>query len=121
MTDEDQIEKGRRLKEQIEPTAEETRTTPAIGPRGGRTSKNVWMRLVGMGLELAGITLMFTAFGYWIDDWRQADRPFVTALAMLVGFSLAMTRFIIVALKSGATNQVPPKRNEPAPFPTKSK
>jgi len=68
------------------------------------TEKNAngnWVRFAGMGIELAGTTLLFTAVGYWVDAWREAERPFVTAAAMLVGFSLAMTRFIFLAVKAG--------------------
>ncbi|TWU30963.1 AtpZ/AtpI family protein [Novipirellula artificiosorum] len=82
-------------------------------PPGQRfSSDTAWFRYAGMGLELAGTTLLLTALGYWIDAWRDAERPLATALGMLVGFSLGMTRFIIVALNSGVSQgATPPGRH----------
>ncbi|TWU37704.1 hypothetical protein Q31b_44930 [Novipirellula aureliae] len=83
-----------------ESNSERSDLSKSESPTEKKANRN-WVRFAGMGIELAGTTLLFTAVGYWIDDWRDADRPFVTAGAMLVGFSLAMTRFIIVAVKAG--------------------
>ncbi|WP_442507562.1 AtpZ/AtpI family protein [Novipirellula sp. SH528] len=57
----------------------------------------VWLRFVGLGMELAGITLLFAGVGYWIDAWRNHDQMYATALSTMVGFGLAMTRFIVKA------------------------
>ncbi|WP_372725416.1 AtpZ/AtpI family protein [Novipirellula sp.] len=57
----------------------------------------VWLRFVGLGMELAGITLLFAGIGYWIDAWRNHDQMYATALSTMLGFGLAMTRFVVKA------------------------
>ncbi len=59
-----------------------------------------WVRFTGIGFELAGITLLFLVLGYWIDAVWMPGKHFATAVGTLVGFSLAMTRFIIQVKKN---------------------
>lgn len=63
--------------------------------RPGSRSSRPWLRLIGLGMELAAFTLVFTAIGYWIDWSRQHDTPYATALLALIGFVLGMVRFIV--------------------------
>ncbi|GAA5510669.1 AtpZ/AtpI family protein [Novipirellula caenicola] len=71
----------------------------ASGPVAKNDAKGgaVWFRFAGLGMELAGITLLFAGVGYWIDAWRNHDQMYATALSTMVGFGLAMTRFIVKA------------------------
>ena len=66
-----------------------------------------WGRFVGAGLELAGFTLCFAGLGFGIDKWLGNKRLVGTALVTLVGFSLAMARFVVLA---SAASEKPAKR-----------
>ncbi|EMI21161.1 membrane protein [Rhodopirellula maiorica SM1] len=77
--------------------ADKTGVTPKPIAENDAKGGAVWFRFAGLGMELAGITLLFAGVGYWIDAWRNHDQMVVTALSTLVGFGLAMTRFIIKA------------------------
>jgi len=61
------------------------------------------MRFVGAGLELSGISLLFAAVGFGLDRWLGDDRLIATAIAVLVGFTLGMIRFVMMA--SGANTR----------------
>ncbi|TWU26657.1 hypothetical protein Pla52o_05100 [Novipirellula galeiformis] len=54
-----------------------------------------WIGFVGLGMELAGVTLLFAGIGYWIDSWRGHVVMYATALSTMVGFGFAMARFIV--------------------------
>ena len=66
--------------------------------RGGTASN--WVRLAGMGMELAGITLAGMAIGYAIDRVIGSAVGWGVAGGLLVGFTLAMVRFIIKATRA---------------------
>ncbi len=63
-------------------------------------SSQPWLRLAGLGMELAAFTLVMTGIGYWIDSHRQHEKPYYTAAGTLIGFVLGMIRFIIQAKNS---------------------
>lgn len=52
------------------------------------------LRFVGLGTELAGFTLVFAGIGHLLDNGLQTSKPYASALAALVGFTLGMVRFI---------------------------
>jgi len=56
------------------------------------------MRFLGAGLELSGITLGFAAVGFGLDRWLGNDRLLATGLVTLLGFSLGMVRFVVIAM-----------------------
>ena len=58
------------------------------------TPQAPWMRMAGLGMELASYTLGLAAIGYVVDSRRGHARPYATAAAALVGFSFGMFRFI---------------------------
>jgi len=57
-----------------------------------------WTRFVGAGFELAGITGVVGLVGYGIDRFCGNGTLVATAIAVLVGFSFAMFRFITLAV-----------------------
>lgn len=59
-------------------------------------------RFVGAGFELAGTALLFGLMGYAIDRFLGNGKQIATAFATLVGFSLGLTRFVILASKENA-------------------
>ena len=67
-------------------------------PRDG--SSQPWLRLAGLGMELATFTLVCTGFGYWVDSYRQHATPYGSAAGALIGFALGMIRFVIQARKT---------------------
>jgi len=58
-----------------------------------------WLRFVGAGFELAGITLLFVLIGVGFDKWYGNARHLGTALGSMFGFSLGMVRFIVIAMQ----------------------
>jgi thiol:disulfide interchange protein len=62
--------------------------------QGGPSNNAAWMKVAGLGIELAGTTLGMTAIGIGIDWTLQSPRPIATAIAALVGFAFGMFRFI---------------------------
>jgi F0F1-type ATP synthase assembly protein I len=62
-------------------------------------SSRPWLRFVGLGLELATFTLLFTGIGYWVDSGRQHETPYATAAGALIGFVLGMIRFVFQVRK----------------------
>jgi len=56
-------------------------------------------RFAGAGIELAGLSAMFAFAGYGIDRWMGNDRLIATGILALIGFALALTRFIVIASK----------------------
>lgn len=58
-----------------------------------------WLRFVGAGLELAAITLLFVSIGIGFDKWHGNARHLGTALGSMLGFSLGMVRFIVIAMQ----------------------
>ncbi len=71
-----------------------------VGNRGsaGLKAKTV-VRFLGAGLELAGISGLFAVGGWAIDRWQDSGRT-ATALGLLIGFSLGMFRFVLMALRA---------------------
>jgi len=67
---------------------------------GGQADRT-WMKLAGLGMELAATTLGTMAIGYLIDRYRAAGDNYVTAAAALVGFAFGMFRFIQKARQAG--------------------
>lgn len=59
------------------------------------------MRLAGLGMELAAMTLGTMAIGYAIDRYRAAGDSYATAAAALIGFAAGMLRFIQRARQAG--------------------
>ena len=55
--------------------------------------------VAGMGLELAGTTVVMAGFGHLVDRQLGASSSFGFALGGLVGFGLGMLRFILKALR----------------------
>jgi F0F1-type ATP synthase assembly protein I len=53
------------------------------------------MRLLGLGTELAGFTLIFLGAGYFVDSVRAHQTPYATAFGTMIGFTLGMIRFIL--------------------------
>ena len=64
----------------------------------GRPPKAPWMRMAGLGIELASCTLGLAAFGYYVDSRRGHTKPYATAAGALVGFVFGMFRFIQKAM-----------------------
>ena len=58
-----------------------------------------WLRFVGAGFELAAITLLFVSIGIGFDKWHGNARHLGTALGSMLGFSLGMVRFIVIAMQ----------------------
>lgn len=79
-----------------DPTRHEDSGHPprANSDQDGRAARQLALRNVGLGMELAAFTLVFTGVGYWIDSSGDHEKPLATALATLVGFTLGMIRFI---------------------------
>ncbi len=80
------------------------------------------MELSGSGLQLAGSTLAVAMLGYALDHYLQTKRPIATGLGAVIGFSLGLFRFIVIASrmshedrpKETATSRNPkPKEAEP--------
>ena len=60
----------------------------------GNVSTRPWMRLAGLGIELASFTLGLAAIGYLVDTRRGHATPYATAFGALIGFGYGMFRFI---------------------------
>ena len=56
------------------------------------------MKFTGLGIELAGITLFFLAIGLAFDSYMENEHGIATALSTVMGFTLAMIRFLVKAL-----------------------
>ncbi|MFK8110978.1 MAG: AtpZ/AtpI family protein [Rubripirellula sp.] len=67
----------------------------------GETPKNdkPWMKMAGMGMELAGSTLGLAAVGYFVDQYRGESKGYGIAIGCLVGFGFGMFRFIQKAMQ----------------------
>lgn len=72
-----------------------------------------WLRFVGAGFELAGITLLFVLIGVGFDKWHGNARHLGTALGSMLGFSLGMVRFIVIAMQVNRA-KTPPMRDASA-------
>lgn len=57
-------------------------------------SRSPVFRLVGLGTELAGFTVVMLGIGYAIDSAFGHATRFATAAGALLGFTLGMVRFI---------------------------
>lgn len=53
----------------------------------------------GMGFELAGTTVCLAGLGHLADRYLGGDRSVGFAIGGLIGFGLAMLRFILKALR----------------------
>ena len=58
-----------------------------------------WMTLLGLGMELAGSTLVLAGVGHLVDRYRGKPDGFGVAIGAFLGFGLGMFRFIQKALK----------------------
>lgn len=58
-----------------------------------------WVRFAGLGMELAGSTLVLAGIGHLIDRWRGGADGLGIAIGALVGFSFGMFRLIQLALR----------------------
>lgn len=65
----------------------------------GSAEASTLFRFVGLGMELAGFTLVLAGLGYWVDSNLHLAKPFATALGALIGFTVGMVRFIQQANK----------------------
>lgn len=63
----------------------------------------MWHRFIGAGIELAAFALVAAAVGYGLDRWLGHERPLATAFCGLVGFSLGLVRFIVLANRANRT------------------
>ena len=61
-----------------------------------------WRRFIGAGFELAGVAFVFGLIGYAIDRSLGNVKQVATAIAMLIGFSLGLMRFVLLASKENA-------------------
>lgn len=61
---------------------------------------NPYIRFVGAGVELASFSLCFGLIGFTIDHWVESERQFGLAFGSLIGFSMGMVRFVILAGKA---------------------
>ena len=64
----------------------------------GDAQAKTWMALVGLGMELAGSTLLLAGAGHLIDRYRGTSDGFGIAIGAFLGFGLGMFRFIQKAL-----------------------
>lgn len=55
--------------------------------------------VAGMGFELAGTTVVFAGIGHLVDRYCGVDRSIGFAIGGLIGFGIAMFRFILKALR----------------------
>lgn len=69
-------------------------------PKVGQDSAVGVIRYASLGLELAAGALVFGGLGYWLDGYRQHERPYLGLVGVLFGFSLGMYRLILVAIRS---------------------
>lgn len=69
------------------------------GKSDGDVQAKPWMTLVGLGMELAGSTLVLAGAGHLIDRYRGKPDGFGVAIGAFLGFGLGMFRFIQKALK----------------------
>lgn len=72
-------------------------------PSGGDPNQSAdagWIKFVGMGIELAGVTLGIAAFGYLADGYFRTAKPYGTGLGTMVGFTFGLFRFIQRAMKN---------------------
>lgn len=76
------------------------KTGSAPRPPQGTPDAAAWMKVAGLGIELAGTTLGVTAIGVGIDWYTGSQRPIGTAIGALLGFSFGMFRFIQRASRS---------------------
>jgi F0F1-type ATP synthase assembly protein I len=58
-----------------------------------------WLKLAGMGMELAGSTLGVAAVGYLIDGYRGKADGYGIAAGAFIGFAFGMFRFIQKAMQ----------------------
>ena len=58
-----------------------------------------WMKVAGLGMELAGSTLLLGAAGHLVDRYNGNLDGTGIAIGAFLGFSLGMVRFIQKALQ----------------------
>ena len=58
------------------------------------------MVMAGAGLELAATVLLFGAIGALVDRWLQTEQPLGLVFVGLLGFALAMYRFVRQAVEA---------------------
>ena len=69
---------------------------------GAKKAPRKLITFVAAGLELAGLAVVFAAFGYGIDQWLGNTRLIGTGITGLVGFTLGMVRFVLLANQANA-------------------
>jgi F0F1-type ATP synthase assembly protein I len=85
-------------------------TTLANDGSGQRRAKSRSIQMLGAGFELAVTVGMAIGAGSFLDKFLQNDTPVFAAVFALVGFGLAMTRFIIRANRmTQQSGSVPPE------------
>jgi MFS family permease len=60
-----------------------------------------YLRLMGLGLTMAGIVLGFTFLGYWLDGFLQWRFPILTLVLALIGVVGAMLHLFKETRKKG--------------------
>jgi len=83
---------------QPEPDRDRTRSGASPPSTNGDGPKHrlakPWMKVAGMGMELASYTLGLAGIGYVVDLRRHHTTPYATAAGALLGFSYGMFRFV---------------------------
>lgn len=72
-----------------------------LAETGSAGASRQWMRLSGAGLELAVSVLVLGGIGYWVDEQRQHETPYLGIAGVLLGFVLGMYRLIRLAQEIG--------------------
>lgn len=74
-----------------------------------KSSSRRFTTFAAAGLELAGVAVVFAAIGYGIDRWLGNTRLVGTGIIGLIGFTLGMVRFVLLAGQVNATGDPPRK------------
>ncbi|MGI9472329.1 MAG: hypothetical protein ACR2NZ_12380 [Rubripirellula sp.] len=76
-------------------------TDEAEGQRGQGNPQDdkPWLKVVGLGMELAGSTLVLAGVGHLVDRYRGKADGVGVAIGAFLGFGLGMFRFIQKALQ----------------------
>ena len=78
---------------------ESTQSTEATPEQVNRADDKPWMKLAGLGMELAGSTLVLAGAGHLVDRYRGKADGIGVAIGAFLGFGLGMFRFIQKALQ----------------------
>lgn len=84
-----------------ESTEHSASASEQIGPETGKgLGTGRVMVMAGAGLELAATVLLFGAIGALVDRWLQTEQPLGLVFVGLLGFALAMYRFVRQAVEA---------------------